>query len=261
MRSPLTPADILPLNRTLTTLEDLGSFAESGVFYVKPFRDWLATPWTQRIFGMRICNAGEVVEVLHQIAAYTDPARDKAAVFQVLSRALVSIDEQPVVDLDALDAFNKKANASLTPQSYLQLYFQNLEDAVVERLNFVYGGLQLKQQRLLRGVQLCDACGKEYTQPSARHLDLKYTLTEILCEECRTPELEQMYAAAKLIEVPKEVIAPVPVPVPNASVPATPAESSGSFAVPEDNDWICPSCNKPFTTFEEFQKHREQEEH
>lgn len=256
MRPTLSPVDIVPLNRTLTSLEDLGSFTESGIFYIQPFRDWKATDWWMRVFGMRICNAGVLVDILHQVGAYSEIAREKALALHVLSHSIDSIDNQPIIELAALDAFNKKAGAQLTPYAYLQLYLQNLEDVVIERLNFVYGGLQLKQQRLLRGIYLCDICGKDYSPRPDGSLTPKYTLTDIVCPTCATEDILSQYEFEERVVVQEEA-APAPVvsrPVPE-EVPIS------SFTAPVDDSWICSTCNQPFNTFEELQAHRIQEGH
>lgn len=262
MRSSLLPIHVLPLSPILESLEDLGVFFEDAIFYVKPFRDWVGVPaWVNSIFGMRICNAGDVMEVLQQASSYSEIAKDKAIAINVLSLSISSINKISVTDPIKLEEFNKTVDARLTHQQYLQLYLQNLEEIVIERLNYVYGGLQLKQQRMLKGISVCDCCGKEYNNPLPEGCKFPlYTLTEIICAECCnvTPEVLTKYDFAIDNNFSKNVVANTV----ESNTETQPVVSFTTNITEELSDpYKCQTCEESFADFEAFQAHRQDKNH
>jgi hypothetical protein len=235
-------------NDLLQSLEDLGSLSEnSGLYEIKPFRDWKGTNWRNRIFSMRLCNAGEVQDIDTFISDIPEQARIQSTKLETILRSVYSIDGRITLSPEDLVAYNAKADTNLSQLQLLRIWSRNLEQIVVNRLDAVYGGLELKQVRQLQHMLMCESCGTVYGDMPTGARKLKYCLGELLCEQCLTSADLSIYEFDEVPVVSKEPSAP-------QTVKAAPVREMGkSF---EYEPYIC-ACGKELETLEEFTQHRE----
>jgi hypothetical protein len=84
-------------NILLKSLEDLGSLSEnSGLYDIKPFRDWKGTNWRNKVFSMRLCNAGEIQDIDTYISDIPEQARIQATKLETIIRSIFAIEGKPV---------------------------------------------------------------------------------------------------------------------------------------------------------------------
>ena len=224
----------------LQIFEDLGSLSKNfGLYKVKPFRDWKGSEWQHKILTMRLCNVGEMIDIASYCNDIPEAARTHVTRVEILIRSIWAIDDRVLLTPEELKEFNEANNTELTTIEYLRNWCRNLEEILLERLDAVYGGLQLKQLRMLQGNHMCERCGTVVSEVSTGSLKLKYTLSEILCPTC-TPT-----ADPKDYDIAQE--APVTQSFqdfrPDVEVP---------LMVPS---YIC-DCKLTFETFEEYTSHR-----
>jgi hypothetical protein len=123
----------------------------------------------------------------------------------------------------------------------LRIWSRNLEQIIVNRLDAIYGGLELKQVRQLQHVLMCENCGAMFQEMSKGARKLKYCLGELLCEQCSVTADIETYEF-------EEISAPQTVE--KASVVEN-TERSFDFQT-----YTC-ACGKELETFEELIQHRE----
>lgn len=175
-------------NIHLSSLEDLGAINNIGVIEIKPFRDWAGSPeWQHSIFAFRLCNAGEVLDIAETNASFQkEGGRIQAAKLEILSRAITAIDGRPPISPEELKKYNEDYKTDFdSPREWTAVFLKNLESVVVDRLDAVYGALELKQIRQLRGEYQCAITGKIFPKdliPEDSYF-LKYSLQEIITPE------------------------------------------------------------------------------
>jgi hypothetical protein len=229
----------------LSSLEDLGALsAQYGIYKIKPFRDWIGSPWKDRVFSMRLCNAGEVLDIMSLCNEVPETARAYAAKVELVIRSVYAIDDRALVTPEELAEYNKLHHCALSLQEHLRGWVGNLEQIVVDRLDGIIRGLQGKQIRLLQGMAMCEACGVEVSASSLSPDTklLKYALGEVLCGVCAEKEDLTKYDLQQL-----EVVSP-----PSSPDASSPASAESSFT----SKHIC-GCGSEFSTLEEFVQHRE----
>jgi len=245
-----------PINDLLESLEELGQITqESSVFEIKPFRDWKATKWQNKVFGMRLCNAGEALDIAEYCNDIPETARSIVSIHETLIRSIWSINDRALITPEELKKYNDQHKANLSEYEYLRGWIQRLEDIVIDRLNSVYTGLQLKQIRMLNGTLSCGSCGAVFTKENVPKdsLILKYNIAEIICAGCKGSidsqdyDFEQEKKVEDASKVENKPVDVKPVIKPNKE------ELSSSF---DYKNYIC-DCGKELDNFEEFQKHRE----
>jgi ribosomal protein L37AE/L43A len=133
---------------------------------------------------MRLCNAGEMLSIYSYLANFPDIARVQATKIEVLIRSIYTIADQPLISAEALAQYNDTHKSQLTTLDFLRQWVGNLEQVVIDRLDMVYGGLQLKQERQLQGISLCANCENQFTEVPEGSKTLKYSLAEIVCHSC-----------------------------------------------------------------------------
>jgi hypothetical protein len=240
--------DIDAASPLLRSLEDLGALTDrAGLFEVKPFRDWRGTPWRHKIFSMRLCNAGESFDIDSYLNDVPENARIEGRKFEFLIRSVFAIDGKILLTPEELQTYNTTTKADLTHLQYLRMWVRNLEQLVVNRLDAVYGGLELKQVRHLQKIVLCEGCGTTYHTVPEGSKKLKYSLGEILCPHCLTQLDGDDYDVDDTVVVKKE----------EESTPKTPpppgAEEGASFTF---QSYSC-GCGKEIESLEELVSHRE----
>lgn len=230
-------------NPFLSGLEDLGAITSTGLYEIKPFKDWSNTLWKDKIFSMRLCNAGELVDILEHVSEYSTSARDFLTIHETLIRAIHAIDGMPLVTSEKLQEYNKHAGTNFTELSFLRSWIRNIEQPVLERLNAVYAALQTKQIRKVYGLNICAACETTFSEVPENSAILLYSVAEIVCNKC-----------LPITELSNFDIAP------NPSANVTLVKDDNNTTDIESNlpqDFVCTLCNTSFTSVEELSAHRE----
>ena len=235
-------------NVLLKSLEDLGSLSEnSGLYDIKPFRDWKGTNWRNKIFSVRICNAGEVQDIDTYISDIPEHARIQVTKLETIIRMVFAIEGKLTLSPEDLTSYNEKAETNLSHLQLLRIWSRNLEQIVVNRLDAIYGGLELKQVRQLQHLFMCESCGGVYEEIPKSARKLKYCLGELLCEQCLGAMDLGMYDFEDASAVSKEPSETQTVEKPSAG------KMGGSF---EFQTHTC-ACGKELETIEELVQHRE----
>jgi hypothetical protein len=221
----------------LSSLENLGALSSNfGLLEIKPFRDWKNHIWKNKIFSMRLCNAGEMLSIYSQLANFPDIARVQATKVEVLIRSLYTIADQPLISAEALAQYNDSHKSQLTSLDFLRQWIGNLEQIVIDRLDMVYGGLQLKQERQLQGISLCANCESQFTEIPEGSKSLKYSLSEIVCGVCVKAITDfSDFDFGEIIST-------------TSAAPVTISEAVVSFK--------CPDCQQELPDRESFNSHR-----
>ena len=128
MKPPIEATISSPL---LDSLVALGAFNDNGLIDIKPFRDWKASPWKDKIFTMRLCNAGEIADILKEISDISESARAQVLKHEVLIRSIFQVDGRVLVTQEELKEYNDKHNTEISNLQYLRIWIRDLEDVVV----------------------------------------------------------------------------------------------------------------------------------
>lgn len=192
----------------LQSLEELGSLTkEFGLYSLKPFNDWKSSIWSKKVFKMRLCNAGELLDIFSQCQTVAENAKVQAMKIELLIRAIYSIDDRPLVTKEELEKFNDDNNLELSMFEFLRMWLKNLEQVVIERLDLIYHALQTKQLRQLEGKLMCGHCGQHYSSFPEGAKRTKHMLCEIVDKECLSeidPELYEFVEESTLKKVDTE---------------------------------------------------------
>ena len=188
----------------LDSLEALGAFNDNGLIDVKPFMDWKASPWKDKVFTMRLCNAGEIEDIFKEIGEVVENARPQAFKQELIIRAIFQIDGRALVTEEEIKIYNNSHNTSITSLEYLRYWIRNLEDAIVNRLDAVYQALTVKQIRYLQGEEMCEKCSNVFDKNSNSGPKIKYCLGEIICDTCYNPEEDDEKYGLKVVETEKK---------------------------------------------------------
>ena len=174
-------------NPTAESFENLCALNGDGIYEIKPFNDWTgAIAWKEKIFSMRLCNAGEILDIHDENESKDDKAELEFVKFGILSRSILSIDGRTLINEEELTRYNEANKTDFqSPREWISIFLRNLEKVVVDRLDAVYGALQLKQARQLQGNVLCGITNKLFpkTKVPAGSFYIKYGLAEILTPE------------------------------------------------------------------------------
>ena len=225
----------------LKSFENLGALTENyGLYEIKPFKDWRgAGVWQDKTFTFRLCNSGEMLEVLQAGRGLEGDALFQQRRLEILSRAIWSIDGTSLVTEEEVIAYNKKNNTELTVHQFILNWLQNLEDLVLSRLDAIYTGLQVKQVRLLQRVYGCDSCGQTVREIQEGTHRILYSLSEIVCKECY-PNIDKSlydFPLEKEVVVEEEKIEEEP----SAAQPSSP--------------YKCPGCGQECDSNETYRTH------
>jgi hypothetical protein len=238
MKNPL-PTIFEAASPLLSQLENINSLGNTGLVEIKPFRDWKGSSWRNKIFKMRLCNAGEMLDIADYLDTLPQTSRSQAFKLEIFVRSIYQIDSSVLITDEQLQRFNEELTANLTTVQYLRIWAKNLEQIVIERLNGVYAGLQLKQARLFQGALLCENCAElSLTMPIGAE-KLYYCMGEIICPNCIDKIDRENFDFAPQQQA--QVKAPVAAQV-EAPVKTEPA-------------YVC-ACKQGFDDFEKFQTHR-----
>jgi hypothetical protein len=236
-----------PSSPLLSILEKLASLTEEegGLIKIKPFRDWKGSSWQNKIFTMRLLNAGEMLEVYDFCDKYTGTARDQAYYIEIIIRSLFSVDGQQLAEDEEVLKYNQKCSTSLSRLEYLRLWAGNLEQVVLLRLHSIYEQLQIKQIRLVNGQFLCEISGNTFNDLPKDCKVIKYGIGEILSKEI----LENKEIDLSNYDFEKEEVEQTFIPL---------EENNKELEEPlnQEFDYIC-ICGKGFNSFEEYSQHRE----
>jgi len=173
-------ADVKPASTLLEYFEELGAFNGTGIIDIKPFRDWRGSRWQHKIFTFRLCNAGEMLDIGETVSKYSETARMQAYRIETLIKSIFKIDGRPLITAEELAAFNTENNSSLSSDEYLRMWFRNVEDVVISRLDAVVNALKEKQIRALNGIYACEVSTREYREIPQGAAVIKYSLGEII---------------------------------------------------------------------------------
>lgn len=226
----------------LQSFEELGALdKEFGLYTIKPFKDWVNSVWSEKIFKMRLCNVGDLLDIFEQCQSVSPDAKVHAMRIELLIRSIYSIDGRPLISQEDLKRYNDDANTNLSEYEFLRIWMKNLEQVVLERLDAIYSALQLKQLRGLRGEFQCGHCGNIFYSIPPNSKLTKYMVCELVEEGC-----------LKLIDTPLYDFEQV-----EKKDDAT-TESKISGAPPRTNqeDYTCSFCTETFKTIEELNQHR-----
>lgn len=212
----------------------------SGLYEVKPFKDWRTTAWCEKVFTMRLCNAGEILDIMSYCNTVPELGRIQATKFEILIRSIFHIDGRTLITDEELESYNRLHDTALSKLEYLRFWVRNLEQVVVDRLDAVYGGLQHKQDRLLRQKYICGSCGMEFSELPKDCVELKYSIADMICDGCiKTVEPEYF----DMVNV--EIITEEPEPT-----------EDGNTDTLEEDSYVCSDCNEKFPDYEKFEHHR-----
>jgi len=109
-------------NTLMRQLEDLAALSErNGLIDVKPFKDWKGSKyWSNAIFKMRLCNAGEVLEISNYAEQFSGDSKDRAIKIETVARSIYEINGIPIGSPDEVLKYNQKHNTNLTRVEYLR---------------------------------------------------------------------------------------------------------------------------------------------
>jgi predicted Zn-ribbon and HTH transcriptional regulator len=172
----------------MRNLENLAALSEkNGLIEIKPFKNWKSSKfWAEAIFKLRLCNAGEVLEISEYASQFPEDARERAIKIETVARSLYEINGITIGSPDEILKYNNNHNTSLTRIEFLRNWVKDLEQIVVDTLYNIYISLQLKQMRLLINQVECAACGNIYEKTNL-HQETKwvlYSTSEIICKNC-----------------------------------------------------------------------------
>lgn len=235
----------------LKVFEELGNFTDNGLVNIKPFQDWKGFKWQNKVFTLRLCNAGETLDILSFVDKVPETARGQAIKQEIAIRSINSIDERPLVTEEELKKYNDGNNTKLSELQYLRTWVGNIEQVILDRLDVVYSSLQLKQIRSLQDNYQCERCGTVYEKSklSKNSHIIKYSLGEIICETCMAYIEEGEYDFTEVHLNPQTK------PVTPTSTEGTEDPLKDSKAPLEETDYIC-VCGQRFPIYEAFIEHK-----
>jgi len=202
---------VIPTNPLAESLENLGALNGTGFYEVKPFKDWAGVPaWKEKIFKLRLCNAGEIFDITEAADEMNEKARLEHIKLEILSRSIFSVDGRALITDEELTKYNETNETDFkSPREWIAVYLRNLEKIVIDRLDAIYGALTLKQLRFLQGNVVCTATNKMFSKNSIPEgsLFLKYDLGEIITPEGMQlyPNYREMFDVIEPINVPEKI--------------------------------------------------------
>jgi len=230
----------------LRSFEDLGALSEaSGLIDIKPFKDWKGSAWKDKVFSMRLCNAGELLDIGKYVSDFPESSRTQATRIELLIRSIWQIDGRSLVTPEELQTYNETNRTQISSFEFLRVWIRNLEQIVVDRLDSVYGGLQLKQIRRLQSTHICEICATTYEQIPEGSVRLRYSLSEIICPVClQDVDLHNYDVVTVEMNIVEEDTKPV--------------ESKGVSDEPSFTfqNYVC-ECGEELESIEAFAAHRE----
>ncbi len=237
----------------LQIFEDLGTLNENGLIDIKPFRDWKGFKWKDKIFTMRLCNAGETLDILSYVNKIEENGRGQAIKQEIAIRSIFSIDNRPLITAEELKTYNDNNHTKLSELQYLRTWIRNIEQIILDRIDVVYSGLQLKQIRELQGNCLCERCGGVWERKELIENTrfIKYSLGEIICGQCMEViegnefDFVDKYSDPVTSKETDSII----------SGKGETMEESKGLKGDEELDYIC-VCGNKFKVYEEFLEHK-----
>jgi hypothetical protein len=179
--------EVIPINPVASSLEELGALGGTGLYKIKPFKDWKGAPvWKEKIFTFRLCNAGEILDIASTVKSTSENERIIDTKIEVLSRALHLVNESPLISQEELTKYNENNKTEFSSQrEWIAVYLKNLENVVLNRLYAIYEALEYKQIRQLQGVVQSGINGVNYPKALIPEgsLYLQYSLPEILTSD------------------------------------------------------------------------------
>lgn len=172
-------------NPVLRSLEDLAALTDNtGLVHIRPFRDWKnASKWQNSLFTLRLCNAGEGLDIATYLNSVPETARTYAMKLETVIRMIYEINNTQIASDEEVSTFSQQFGKTLTRIDYLRLWITNVEKVVVDRLYSIYEQLQEKQKRLINGQFMCEITGDVYTDFPEKAIVVHNCLGEILTEE------------------------------------------------------------------------------
>jgi hypothetical protein len=147
----------------LKEFEDLGALSSNGgLIKIKPFRDWVQSSWAKKIFELRLCNTGEIIDIYKELDTVPVYARELSSKIEFIIRSIYSIDTRIFSPEDEVQKYNEMNNTNLTRIEYLRAWIKNVEGVVINRMYAIYELLEVKQIRLLSNQVLCEITGKTF---------------------------------------------------------------------------------------------------
>ena len=242
LRSPDAPL--------LRSLEDLAALSEKqGILEVKPFKRWKDKRWKNRIFSLRICNSGEVLDIYEFLDTIPKTAREHATKIEFIVRSIVSVDGVGLASEEELAAFNTSIDQELSKLEYLRLWARNLEHFVLDHFYLLYSALQLKQMRQVQGEALCDSCGQVFVEDTLpeESKEIFFSTSEIVCGPC----LKLGKINEENYDFEKEVARSF------EKLEEEKPKEETQVSVKKEPGYNCNFCNKEFEELEELTTHRE----
>lgn len=239
----------------LRQLENLAALSErSGLIEIKPFRDWKGSEyWSKAIFKMRLCNAGEILDISSYSDQFSHETKDKVVKIETIIRSLYEINGITIGSSEEVAKYNEKHNTQLTRLEYLRNWSKDLEQLVIDVLYSTYVGLQLKQIRFVTNQVMCDVCGQVWEKTDEilnNSKKILYSIGEIICESCLKDKKIKDYNYDYVeTEKPSNIIS-----VSNKDVVEKEIENTNQTSYTE-KPYIC-ACNREFDTIEELVQHR-----
>jgi len=245
--------DIESPSTLLQIFEDLGSLSETGLIEIKPFKRWPGFKWQEQVFTMRLCNAGETLDILSSTGKFADAAKSQAIKQEIMIRSIFSVDGRALITAEELQDYNEKNGSKLSELEYLRTWVKSIEQVILDRIDVVYSDLQMKQIRILQGMCLCEMCGNTYMKkelPNNSHY-LKYSLGEIVCGNCMPQVVTGEY------DFLEEHLNPKPASKSNSRTEDTveSSEETKSSNADTELDYIC-VCGSKFEDYEAFIEHK-----
>lgn len=123
-----------------------------------PFKKWKGSPLKNYTVTFRILTVADQIEIGKAISNELAGAMLDIQRLQVLARTLVSINDQPVISDDELQAYRKDhgASESFSKYDYIIIFLKKFPVVVRDQLYFTYEDLQNEYTSQLLGEPLPD---------------------------------------------------------------------------------------------------------
>ena len=170
----------------LTSFENLGALSdEYGLVSIKPFRDWISSTWSKKIFKLRLCNAGEIIEIYDELNKLPSYSREAASKIEFVIRSIYKIENRMLAPEEEVQKYNEQYSTTLSRVQYLRSWIKNVEVVVINRMYSIYELLEAKQIRLLSDQVQCEITGKLYLKSNIPEgsVFIKNCIGEIISKE------------------------------------------------------------------------------
>jgi len=126
----------------MNILEDLGVCTRGLEETMHPFETWAGSPIQTWGITMKMLDMGDLVDIAKLTATASPVEATYLSKVYLLAKSIRFINNQPIVNSEDLEAYNKSHNLTGTHQldtfEYKVLFIKKLTEAVVNRLTNMY---------------------------------------------------------------------------------------------------------------------------